>query len=90
MYEEKCLRNRRFLLESESPTIGTKVLKMCKKRVPIFDWILTYKKGDLIADLIAGVTVGLTVVPQSMAYAAIAGLSPEVRKIYLSFNMKQY
>lgn len=80
MYEERCLRNRRLIAESEGPTMGmgTRALKMLRKRVPIFGWMPDYKKGDLIADLIAGVTVGLTVVPQSMAYAAIAGLSPEV------------
>jgi MFS superfamily sulfate permease-like transporter len=39
----------------------------------------SYTRGDMISDLIAGITVGLTVVPQSMAYAAIAGLSPEVK-----------
>lgn len=52
--------------------------KQCLKRFPIFSWLPKYTRGDLVADVIAGVTVGLTVVPQSMAYAAIAGLSPEV------------
>ena len=33
--------------------------------------------GTLVADLIAGITVGLVLVPQAMAYAALAGMSPE-------------
>jgi len=52
--------------------------KFLAKRCPIISWIPSYSKEDAISDLIAGITVGLTIVPQSMAYAAIAGLSPEV------------
>lgn len=52
--------------------------KQLIKRFPILSWLPKYARTDLTADLIAGITVGLTVVPQSMAYAAIAGLSPEV------------
>ena len=33
---------------------------------------------QLQSDLIAGITVGLMVVPQALAYASIAGLPPEV------------
>lgn len=58
--------------------------KQIRKRLPILSWLPTYKKTDLAADIIAGITVGLTVVPQSMAYAAIAGLSPEVINLTLS------
>ena len=34
---------------------------------------------DLQGDIIAGVTVGLTLIPQSIAYAGIAQLAPQVR-----------
>lgn len=30
------------------------------------------------SDLIAGLTVGLTVIPQGLAYAVVAGLPPQV------------
>lgn len=33
---------------------------------------------DLQGDLIAGVTVGLTLIPQAIAYAGIAQLGPQV------------
>ncbi|OXA50007.1 Sodium-independent sulfate anion transporter [Folsomia candida] len=59
------------------PSCGKKAFKMVKRRLPVIGWIRRYTKKDFISDMIAGVTVGLTVVPQSMAYAAIAGLSPE-------------
>jgi sodium-independent sulfate anion transporter 11 len=32
-----------------------------------------------VADLVAGVTVGLTLIPQAIAYASLAGLDPQVR-----------
>uniref|UniRef100_A0A2M4CBI8 Putative secreted protein n=1 Tax=Anopheles marajoara TaxID=58244 RepID=A0A2M4CBI8_9DIPT len=32
----------------------------------------------MVADLIAGITVGLTVLPQGLAYATLAGLEPQV------------
>ena len=36
-------------------------------------------------DLIAGIAVGLTVVPQSLAYAKIAELPPQVYSVQLQF-----
>jgi sodium-independent sulfate anion transporter 11 len=51
---------------------------------PIFGWITRYNFGWLSGDLIAGVTVGLVVVPQSMSYAIIATLPPQYG-LYSSF-----
>lgn len=59
-----------------------------KKRLPITQWLPRYKKSDLIGDAIAGITVGMTVVPQSMAYAAIAGLTPEVKLKFIPIKSK--
>lgn len=39
-------------------------------------WFENYSKKDFVADLIAGLTVAVVLVPQSMAYALIAGLPP--------------
>jgi SulP family sulfate permease len=44
--------------------------------LPIAEWLPTYRRPDLIADLRAGATVGVLVVPQAMAYAALAGVPP--------------
>jgi len=46
------------------------------KYIPLFDWIRSYDKSDLRGDLIAGITVGVMLIPQSMAYAVLAGLPP--------------
>ncbi|CAL8137914.1 unnamed protein product [Orchesella dallaii] len=71
---ERRLNNRR---QNSSRSCQEMSKKLIQKRLPIFSWLPLYKLTDLTADIIAGITVGLTVVPQSMAYAAIAGLSPE-------------
>jgi MFS superfamily sulfate permease-like transporter len=41
-------------------------------------WLRGYRRSWLRADLVGGVTAGLVVVPQAMAYATIAGLPPQV------------
>ena len=42
--------------------------------VPFVSWIRGYGRGHIKADLFAGLTVAVVAVPQSMAYALIAGL----------------
>lgn len=44
--------------------------------VPIVGWLPGYRRPDLAADLRAGATVGVLVIPQAMAYAALAGVPP--------------
>ncbi|XP_023935103.1 sodium-independent sulfate anion transporter isoform X2 [Bicyclus anynana] len=51
--------------------------KTLHKRLPIIAWLPQYSAAQALGDLIAGVTVGLTVIPQSLAYANIAGLPPQ-------------
>ena len=51
--------------------------KFVGKRLPITKWIRRCNKTSLYYDVIAGITVGLMLVPQSLAYSALAGLPPE-------------
>ncbi|XP_056615161.1 sodium-independent sulfate anion transporter [Triplophysa dalaica] len=51
---------------------------------PILTWLPRYNLTWLKMDLIAGLTVGLTVVPQALAYAAVAGL-PVQYGLYSAF-----
>ena len=39
-------------------------------------WIKNYKRADLKPDVMAGLTVGIMLIPQGMAYAMLAGLPP--------------
>ena len=54
-----------------------------KSIVPILDWFPNYKKDWLKGDIGAGLTVGVMLIPQGMAYATIAGL-PAVYGLYAS------
>jgi SulP family sulfate permease len=50
----------------------------------MLDWLSTYKRVDLRSDLVAGITVGIMLIPQGMAYAMIAGVPP-IYGLYASF-----
>ncbi|XP_066159241.1 sodium-independent sulfate anion transporter-like isoform X1 [Euwallacea fornicatus] len=54
------------------------------KRIPILRWLPTYNGEAAVGDLLAGLTVGLTVIPQALAYANVAGL-PSEYGLYGSF-----
>lgn len=62
----------------------TQCKRLLHKRLPITKWLPEYNSEKAIADLIAGITVGLTVIPQALAYATLAGLSPQ-DGLYSSF-----
>jgi len=47
-----------------------------KSFIPLLEWLPKYKKEYLSNDLSAGLTVGIMLIPQGMAYAMIAGLPP--------------
>ncbi|MEJ2300887.1 MAG: SulP family inorganic anion transporter [Anaerolineales bacterium] len=49
-----------------------------KKHIPILGWLPTYQPSWLRGDLLAGVATAAVVIPQAMAYAALAGLPVEV------------
>jgi SulP family sulfate permease len=47
-----------------------------RKFFPFLDWLPKYQKKFFSSDLVAGLTVGVILIPQGMAYAMIAGLPP--------------
>ncbi|KAK6624111.1 hypothetical protein RUM44_010969 [Polyplax serrata] len=54
-----------------------KVRSIVENKIPIVTWLPKYKLSSLFADFVAGLTVGLTLIPQAIAYAALAGLEPQ-------------
>ena len=64
-------------LVGEGREENNKILKHVKKKVPIVGWLPNYNLDNAISDAIAGVTVGLTVIPQGIAYAVVANLPPQ-------------
>jgi len=65
--------------ENKAPSATNKNLtSKAKNFFPIIQWLPTYDKRNLRNDLIAGLTVGAVTVPESMAYADLAGLPVEI------------
>lgn len=54
------------------------------QRIHILTWITKYDKNVAVSDFIAGLTLGLTMIPQSIAYAALANL-PSQYGLYSGF-----
>ncbi|KAH6918940.1 high affinity sulfate permease [Coprinopsis sp. MPI-PUGE-AT-0042] len=67
---------------AENP--ASKVKSYLLSVFPIIQWLPRYNFGWLSGDLIAGITVGMVVVPQGMSYAQLASLTPEYG-LYSSF-----
>ncbi len=51
---------------------------MMKRYLPILEWSLTYTKDTFAADALAALIVTIMLIPQSLAYALLAGLPAEV------------
>ena len=51
---------------------------MLRRYLPILEWGRTYDRGVLTSDLMAAVIVTIMLIPQSLAYAMLAGLPPVV------------
>ncbi|MBN9022678.1 MAG: sulfate permease [Rhizobiales bacterium] len=49
-----------------------------KSYLPILDWGRRYNRETLASDLVAAIIVTIMLIPQSLAYALLAGLPPEV------------
>jgi high affinity sulfate transporter 1 len=56
-----------------------------RERVPALSWLPNYApRRHLAGDLIAGLTVGLMVIPQGLSYASVAG-TPPIYGLYSAF-----
>jgi len=57
---------------------------MLKKIFPFLEWFKNYNRTAFRVDALAGLTVALVLIPQSMAYAQLAGL-PSYYGLYAAF-----
>ena len=57
---------------------------MLTKIFPFLSWLKGYNSGSFRADFISGLTVALVLIPQSMAYAQLAGM-PSYYGLYAAF-----
>lgn len=53
-------------------------MKQKRQLLPIMDWGKSYDRDKLVADLLASLIVMIMLIPQSLAYALVAGLPPEM------------
>jgi SulP family sulfate permease len=60
------------------------MVEMMRRLFPFLRWLDGYGREGLRADLLAGLTVALVLIPQTMAYAQLAGLPPYYG-LYASF-----
>lgn len=51
---------------------------MLDKLFPGLLWLRGYRKSTFRGDLFSGITIGVLLIPQSMGYALVAGLPPEL------------
>jgi solute carrier family 26 (sodium-independent sulfate anion transporter), member 11 len=58
------------------------------RKVPVLEWLPKYRKSYILADIVAGLTVAMTVIPQGIADAALAGL-PTQYGLYAGFMGKK-
>ncbi|EDW74635.1 uncharacterized protein Dwil_GK22031 [Drosophila willistoni] len=74
------------LYREQLPNVGSLLVdggrKLCRpstitNKFPILKWLPRYRMEYLLQDFIAGFTVGLTTIPQAIAYGVVAGLEPQ-------------
>jgi sulfate permease, SulP family len=53
------------------------MIETLRRYIPVLDWGRTYNRDALQSDLLAAVIVTIMLIPQSLAYALLAGLPPE-------------
>ncbi|WWC89475.1 uncharacterized protein L201_004399 [Kwoniella dendrophila CBS 6074] len=70
--------------KNATPDARTGVKAYLLSLFPFIQWVPRYNLTWLFGDLVAGITVGMVLVPQSLSYAKIALLQPEYG-LYSSF-----
>ncbi|XP_034650850.1 sodium-independent sulfate anion transporter [Drosophila subobscura] len=74
------------LYREQLPSVGSLLRdsgrKLCRpstitNKFPILQWLPRYRMEYSMQDFIAGFTVGLTTIPQAIAYGEVAGLEPQ-------------
>ena len=65
------------LLISPAPSSGSGAVRLARY-FPILEWGRSYNGTVFTGDLVAAVIVTIMLIPQSLAYALLAGLPPQV------------
>ncbi len=66
-----------------------KIKGFIKSFFPIANWLPKYKKSFIRWDLVAGITLASFVLPESVAYATLAGVPQQIRIIDALSNVRE-
>ena len=58
--------------------LSTPISETLRRNLPVLNWAKDYNRDTLTSDLVAAVIVTIMLIPQSLAYALLAGLPPEM------------
>ncbi|KAI1101477.1 sulfate permease II [Jackrogersella minutella] len=83
LFVEELPTTREWILNQGTTRQG--VISYLASLFPFISWIRRYNLRWLLADLIAGFTLALVVIPQGLSYALLADLTPEYG-LYTSFT----
>lgn len=72
-------QNKTFIQHTKGTCLKN-LTNFTKRKLFILQWISIYSSEDFLGDLLAGITIGLTVIPQSMALASIVGIPAQVNR----------
>jgi sodium-independent sulfate anion transporter 11 len=72
--EDKTIQQANQSLHRGVISLPSATARYLFQKVPAFQWLPKYSPRWIINDIIAGLTVGVILVPQALAYAKIAGI----------------
>ncbi|MGQ9480803.1 MAG: SulP family inorganic anion transporter [Chloroflexus sp.] len=65
-------------VSAHRPDVQAALLAMIYRYLPFLNWLRHYRREHLPSDMVAGIVTAIMLIPQSMAYAQLAGLPPQI------------
>lgn len=72
--EDDNVQHLRHLVRARKRSARSDASRYLAQKIPIVQWLPSYSPSWVVNDLIAGLTIGVLLVPQSLAYASIANI----------------
>lgn len=63
---------------ARQPGVQSALLAALYRYLPFLNWLRRYQREHLPSDVVAGIVTAIMLIPQSMAYAQLAGLPPQI------------
>lgn len=65
-------------VSARQPGVQAAMLAALYRYLPFLNWLRRYQREHLPSDVVAGIVTAIMLIPQSMAYAQLAGLPPQI------------